>query len=103
MSACRNARRRNSAPDWADCARVWNRVPSAHHQIADDPYDECENDRAADGGARQPVDLTIAEAVAGIPEQMPDAAERVMDERPRITEQHDAPNEGAEEPLYVSV
>src|SRR3982751_360376 len=34
---------------------------------------------------------------------MPDAAERVMDERPRITEQHDASNEGAEEPLYVSV
>ena len=38
-------------------------------------------------GAREPFALARAEAAAGVPDQMADAAEHVVDQRPGVAEQ----------------
>src|SRR4051812_40524518 len=76
---------------------------SAHDQIAENPHEEREGDRAADGGPREPVDLAIAEAVTGVPHQMADATKCVVDQGPRVAEQDHTPDEAGVEPLYVRV
>ena len=56
-----------------------------------DPEEDRQRDRADDVGERQPVARRLAEAVAGVPDEMAEAAEHMVDQRPAIAEEHDQP------------
>src|SRR4051794_22391325 len=68
---------------------------SAGENIDDDPDQDRQRNRAVDGGVGEPFALRRSKAVAGVPDQMPDAAEHVMKQRPGVAEQHELADEAA--------
>src|SRR5207253_2764727 len=70
---------------------------SSHEQIADDPDHDGQADRADQARYREPLALVRTEAVAGIPDEVPDAAQHVMHQCPGIAEQDDPAEERAHE------
>src|SRR6478672_10512557 len=102
MFVCRRALSLRSAPLSADC--IASRVPSrrsVHNQITDDPNDQRQHDRSNDGRACEPLKFGRIKPTPRVPDQMPDAAERVMDQAPGVAKQNEPPDEASEEPLHV--
>ena len=58
------------------------------------------DDRQSDIGAGEPFDGRELEAVAGVPEEMAQAAQHVMDQRPGEAEQDELAEPVAEEALH---
>src|SRR5215510_5386765 len=52
------------------------------------PEHDREADRADDGEPAERVDRADLKSTAGIPDQVADATQHVMDERPRVAKQH---------------
>ena len=62
-----------------------------------------QDDRANDGRGGKPLALLRAEAAAGIPDQVADAAERVMDQGPGVAEQDQPADQRAGKPFEARV
>src|SRR4030088_2710247 len=90
----RNARRRGGGPGPAGCAWFWRKNParssSASDGIGCDPQQHRQRNAADQRAPRQRLTLTGLEAVAEVPDEMPETAEQVMQQRPSISE-HDQP------------
>ena len=80
--------------------RVVGHRMASHDEIADDPDQDGEADRADQGRHGEPFALDRAEAVAQVPDQMLDAAQHVVDQRPGVAEQDQPPEQRLHEPLH---
>src|SRR5690242_17334855 len=59
---------------------------TTHHHEPEHPHEHREEHRTDERGAREPFAFHRAESVTGVPYQMTDAAERVVDQRPGVAE-----------------
>src|SRR5262245_27949952 len=65
----------------------------SNEEIADDPEQDGKPDRSDHRGQREPLALVWLEAMAGIPDQVADAAQHVMYQRPGVAEQDEPPED----------
>src|SRR6185436_20284727 len=64
---------------------------------ADGPGRQCQRDGADDGQPREQVDLPDLEAAPRVPQEMPEAAQHVLEDRPRVAEQDQLADRMAEQ------
>src|SRR5262245_55773496 len=70
---------------------------ASNEETADDPEQDGKPDRSDHRGQREPLALVWLEAMARIPDQVADAAQHVMDQRPGVAEQDESPEERVDE------
>src|SRR5690606_40537769 len=98
-------RQKWSVPSFAEPSRrtFFKGVRSAMSQPStkrksNGPNEQRQRDRSDNRAPAQHIDRLQVESAAGIPDQMPDAAERVMNQGPRVPEEHELSDDAAEEP-----
>src|ERR1700753_618906 len=104
---CRSARRPGCGPARAECASTcrmnWACSSAASNHVGDDPEQNGQRDAADRGTPSQSLALTGLVAVAEVPDEMPDAAEQMMHQRPCISEYDQPPDEAAGKSLHIGV
>src|SRR5438552_6421703 len=76
---------------------------SADEEITRDPEHDRARDRCEQGRRGEPLALARPEAAAGVPDEMADAAEGVMEQGPGKAQEDEAAEPGPHEPLDVGV
>src|SRR3978361_324718 len=93
---CRNARRRGYGRAPAACAsrEIWARSSAASDRVGDDPDQYGERNAADRSTPGQALAFARLEAVAEIPDEMAQSREQMVQQRPRVAE-HDQPPDDA--------
>src|SRR5262245_52160360 len=101
---CRNEPRRVHAPCASAFAYARFLSPrTSHDKVADDPEYERECYRADQRGQREHFALGWLEAMHSVPDQVADATQHVVDQRPGVTEEDELADHAPEEPLKVGI
>src|SRR5690606_35913400 len=101
-------RQKVSVPSWA-APRPRTRfkgvtmLRASHQRVARDPDQDREHDGRDNSRPGEDLDADLVEAVSRIPNQVADAAQHVVDQRPGEQEQQHAPDKAAEERIHGRV
>src|SRR6516165_2850188 len=97
-------RRRGRARGRAACGYGWARsLSDSHREHDENPQHHGNRDRTDEIGRCQPFALLRAKTTAGVPDQVANAAEHVVDDAPGVAEQDQPAEPGAGEPLEPGI
>src|ERR1700754_2539948 len=103
----RSARRRGCGHGRAACAWSWEtnsaRSSSASDCIGSDPDQHCQRNARDQRAPGHRLTLAGLEAVAEIPDEMPEPRNQVMQQRPSIAEYDQAAENTAGESLHIGI
>src|SRR5262249_22501152 len=77
----------------------WSWSRRAPQPVTRDPDEEREHCRADDRAPGKELDARLVEPAAGVPDEVPDAAEHVVDQGPAEHEQHEAADDRSKEAI----